>query len=114
MQIGVVQYVSNWRGINRGGGADLRDLLSNRHVAENCSELCFYGMMWGGLWYAWYSLPVINNPTSVYYFQCMAASSTAPLNGLRVQLASQFNTVDIDPTIPKMNVTDWKACLCTI
>ncbi len=96
--------------LHRGGGADVRDFLSYLLAAENCSELCYYGMMFGGLGNYWYNLPDYSgyNP---HYLKCIEASAAAPLNGLRLQLASQFNTLDLDPTITQMNVTDWRACL---
>ena len=27
----------------------MRDMIAQRLAAENCSELCYYGMMWGAL-----------------------------------------------------------------
>ncbi len=113
MQLGVALVSpSSYRRVQRGGGADIRDDLSVLHAAENCSEICYYGMMFGGLggtW--WYDLPNYNGYQNPHYLKCTEASAAAPLNGLRLQHASQFNTISLDPTVPKMNVTDWKACL---
>ena len=102
---------NTWRRVQRGGGADVRDDLAKIQEAENCSELCNFGMMWGGLGYSWYQVPVPNGNYDPYYLKCMEGSAAGPLNGLRLQHASQFNTFDLDPAVPQMNVTDTKACL---
>ncbi len=80
-------------------------------AAENCSELCYFGMMWGGLGNYWYDLPDYTGLYTPYYMKCIEASAAAPLNGLRLQHASQFNTLNLDPAVPQMNITDWKTCL---
>ena len=111
MQVGVSLVTpSNKRLAARGGGADISDALSEWLAAENCTELCELGMMTGGLGSWWYSLPYFSGYDS-HYLKCIEESAAAPLNGLRLQHASQFNTVNLDPTVPQMNVTDWKACL---
>ena len=102
---------SNERYDHRGGGADIRDSISEWLAAENCSELCYLGMMFGGLGHFWYDLPNNDSIYDAHYLKCIEASAAVPLNGLRLQLASQFSTLSIDPTIPQMNVTDWRACL---
>ena len=113
MQVGVsLVRPDSTRTLDRGGGADIRDSLSYWLAAENCTELCSYGMMFGGLYYSWYQLPIYNGYGIPQYLKCTAASAAAPLNGLRLQHASQFNTMNLDPTVPQMNVTDWSACLC--
>ena len=112
MQVGVsIVQPDNTRLLPRGGGADIRDSISIWLAAENCTELCYFGMMFGGVGRFWYELPVYTGYYTPYYLKCIEASGAAPLNGLRIQRASQFNTLDIVPTIPQMNVTDWKACL---
>ena len=68
-------------------------------------------MMFGGLGNNWYDLPVYNGYNTAHYLKCFDASTAAPLNGLRLQHASQFNTNNLDPAVPQMNVTDWRACL---
>ena len=58
MQVAVgVVNPANGRIVERGGGVDVRDYLAERHANENCSELCYYGRMFGGLAYSWYELP---------------------------------------------------------
>ena len=112
MQVGVSTVAPiNYRIVVRGGGADIRDHLEDLLAAENCSELCYYGMMWGGLSYSWWQLPVANGYWVPHYLKCIEASAAAPLNGLRLQHASQFNTLNIDPAVPQMNVSDWRACM---
>ena len=111
MQVGVALVDSqNRRLVQRGGGADIRDSMASWIGAENCSELCYYGMMFGGLGDYWFSLPMYTG-ADPYYLKCIEASAGAPLNGLRLQHASQVNTVNLDPEVPMMNITDWKACL---
>ncbi len=99
------------RHVDRGGGADIRDYIPSLLAVENCSELCYFGMMFEGLGNYWYSLPVYSGYAIPHYVKCIEASAAAPLNGLRFQLASQFNTINIDTVVPQMNVTDWRACL---
>ena len=112
MQVGVGRVdPSNRRIVHRGGGDDIRDYLESTLAAENCSELCYLGLMFGGVDYSWYNLPLYTGYGIPHYLKCSEASAAAPLNGLRLQLASQFNTLSIDPTVPQMNVTDSKACL---
>ena len=112
MQVGVsLVRPDTTRVIDRGGGADIRDSLSYLLAAENCSQLCYFGMMFGGLWHRWYQLPLYDGYGIPQYLKCTETSAAEPLNGLRLQLASQFNTLDLDPTVPQMNVTDWRACL---
>ena len=45
-----------------------------------------------------------------YYFKCYDGINYVPLNGRRIQYASQEHTMDIDPSLPIMNLTDIKAC----
>ena len=110
MGVGLVDS-SNRRVVETGGGADVRDYLSDKLSAENCTELCYYGMMFGGLFYNWYNLPDYTGNNVPHYLKCIEASAAAPLNGLRLQHASQFSTLNLDPAVPMMNITDWKACL---
>ena len=112
MQVGVgLVDPLNRRIAERGGGADISDSIAQWLAAENCTELCYWGMMFGGLDSVWYYLPMYDGYSDPHYLKCIEASTAAPLNGLRLQHVSQFNTPNIDPTIPKMNVTDWSACL---
>ncbi len=46
-----------------------------------------------------------------YYLRCLDAVGSSPLNDRRIQFYSQESTMDIDPSLPRMNVTDWKTCL---
>ena len=112
MQVGVsLVDPGNTRSIVRGGGADTRDSIADWHANENCSEVCYYGMMFGGLGDNWYNLPLYGGYNNPHYLKCTEAAAAAPLNGLRLQLASQFSTLSLDPTVPQMNVTDSNACL---
>ncbi len=112
MQVGVALVgLDNMRRVQRGGGADIRDYLAGRLAADNCTELCYFGMMFGGLGYQWFQLPDYFGYGNPQYLKCRQASAAAPLNGLRLQHASQFSTLNLDPAVPQMNVTDWKACL---
>ena len=112
MQVGVglIDPVPR-RLLDRGGGADIPDLPANYLAADNCSELCTMGMMFGGIGNYWYLLPVYDGYYTPHYLKCIEASASAPLNGLRIQHASQFNTLNLDPAVPQMNVTDWRACM---
>ena len=112
MKVGVaVVSPGNYRMVSRGGGGDVRDYLADVHANENCSELCYYGMMFGGLNNWWYNLPNYDGYGTPHYLKCIEASAAAPLNGLRLQLASQYSTMGLDPAVPQMNVTDVKACM---
>ncbi len=111
IQVGVSKIYSSWRRLHRGGGADNNDFLAEWTDAENCSELCFYGMRFDGLTDFWYDTPPYNGDTDPYYLKCTQGTAATPANGLRIQTASQLNTWDIDPLVPQMNVTDWLACM---
>ncbi len=100
--------------MHRGGGADVPDDLSEAHEAKNCSILCYYAMTWGGLFWNAIFLPQYDGYFDAQYFKCFETSSAAPRNGLRIQYPSQYNTFNIDPAVPEMNVTDWNACLCML
>ena len=97
----------------RAGGADVRDPPSSWVAAENCSELCYWVMSWGGFANEWWLLP--ESPVAGYanpqYLKCMDGAGVAPLNGIRLQQASQFSTLALDPAVPVMNTTDWTACM---
>ncbi len=102
----------NKRMLERGGGADIKEEYPARgHASENCSQLCKDGMTWGGLCNWWWSLPDYSGYCLPHYFKCIEASAANPLNGLRIQFASQVSTLNIDPLIPQMNITDSFACL---
>ena len=103
-----VVYVGE-RQLHRGGGADSGDFLSSRTAAENCSELCYYGMRFGGMGAYWSTPPASNYDP--HFLKCIESPGETPLNGLRIQHASQIDTNNIDPLIPQMNVTDWRACM---
>ena len=109
--MGVSNIYSSSRTLVRGGGADNIEGHKVWSAADNCTEMCFYLMRFGGFALWWYEAP---NPgvRDPHYAKCFDASSSAPLNGLRIQTASQLNTMDLDPLLPQMNVTDWLSCLC--
>ncbi len=112
-QVGVtLLYAGVNRILNRGGGPDNNDQLRYWTVAENCTELCYWGMMFGGEGNEWYQLPRpgVHDP---HYLKCFLGPLAAPPNGLRIQTASQLNTFNIDPLVPQMNITDIAACLRT-
>ncbi len=112
MQVGVALVdPNNRRLVQRGGGADFRYQLADKLAGENCSEICYWGLMEGGLGAFWWQLPLINGSFSPYYLKCIEAAAAAPLNGLRLQHASQFNTMDLDPAVRQMNITDWSGCI---
>ncbi len=112
MQVGVGSFgPGTQRRVVRGGGADISDYPANIHGAENCTQVCYMGMMWGGLANWWYELPRYGTFDPQYH-KCIESSAAAPVNGLRLQHASQFTTFDLDPAVQKMNITDWRACLC--
>lgn len=69
-------------------------------------------MNYGGLGYEWYSLPIYSG-WDPHYLKCIegTTSSCTPLNGLRIQHVSQMGTVNIDPLLPQMNITDWRSCM---
>ena len=76
--------------------------------------MCYYAMQWGphACWVSWYELPQVGDGYGhPHYFKCYDAVSPTPLNNRRIQMASQLNTNQVDPTLPQMNVTDWKACM---
>ncbi len=95
---------------HRGGGAEAGDLLTDRLAATDCLRLCTYGMMFGCLIEPWATLPDYA-AAHAHYLKCYDASSPTPLNNRRIQFPSQLNTPYLDPTLPKMNITDWKAFL---
>ncbi len=101
----------NTRLFRCGGGADVRDSIANLYGAENCSELCSIGMTYGGLGDWWYNLPSYSGYHDPHYLKCKDEPRSFPLNGLRIQHASQMNTMNIDPLIPQMNITDSVACM---
>ncbi len=111
MQVGVGTVAFYNASIVNRGGANIRNSLPYWLGAENCSELCYYGMLWSGLGNYWYQLPLYDGGYDPRYLKCIEASGAAPLNGLRLQHASQFNTLEVDPLVPQMNITDWKACM---
>ena len=112
MQEGVstIYTVSNVRILHRGGGPDYSDLLKNSLAADNGSEICYWGMQFGSLYNGWWSIP---DPGYLdpYYLKCFHSPTATPSNSRRIQHASQLNTIDIDPLVPQMNITDWTKCL---
>ncbi len=100
-----------YRRLHRAGGADDADLLRFWTGAENCSELCFYGMRYEGLDNYWWQNPAFDGYGDPHYLKCFDAATSTPLNGLRIQHASQLDTYEIDPLVPKMNITDWQSCM---
>ncbi len=61
----------------------------------------------------WYELPVTDSEVgNTYYVKCYSAGSGGtPPNSRRMQLASQYGTIDYDPTLPRINNTDTKSCM---
>ncbi len=95
--------------LHRSGGPASPDALPLWTASENCSELCYYGMRFIGLniwWYEWYNISG-NDP---YYLKCFDAPTASPPNSIRIQTASQLGTNEVDPLLPRMNVTDVFAC----
>ena len=114
MQEGVSIIKPSWCGssyncrlMHRGGGSEAGDTMQNSAGASTCTQLCTYGMGFGAHW--------AGAPTAgwdPYYLKCYLASQGAqPPNGRRLQFPSQFNTVNLDPSLPQMNVTDWRSCM---
>ena len=96
--------------MNRGGGANSADQMTEFLAAENCTEICYWGMQFGGQGQRWYNLPSYGG-YHPYYLKCFDAVAATPSNGKRIQTASQFDTLGIDPLLPQMNITDVAACL---
>ncbi len=86
----------------RGGGKNGGDFQISQKGGGNCSSLCENAMRLMGL-----SIWPGSDP---FYFKCFDGISNSPLNGRRIQYASQVGTLLIDPIIPQMNITDVKAC----
>ncbi len=60
----------------------------------------------------WYELPVMDSEVGdTYYVKCYNAAGATPPNSRRMQLASQYGTIEYDPTLPRINSTDAKACM---
>ncbi len=95
--------------MHRGGGAQSGDALRDWRNALNCSRLCREGMQFGCL--GNYPTCPNTNPSDPYYLRCWDLITPTPLNGIRTQFASQDATMEVDPTLIKMNVTDVAACL---
>ena len=111
-QIGVsqIRLGDNLRFLQRGGGAENFEYLRTALAAENCTEICYLGMQFGGLGNSWSSLPSPGQ-FDPHYLKCMEGPAVTPPNGKRIQLASQQDTNDIAPLLPQMNISDWFACL---
>ncbi len=92
MQVGVsiVRADCLCRRLHRGGGGNSNDWLRLITAAENCTELCFYGMKFDGFEINWYDGQYTGYDP--FYLKCFEASSVIPLNGLRLQSASQVGT----------------------
>ncbi len=89
--------------------------MQNNIQTMNCTRLCWYGMMFGGTDYSneWFILPNNGDAGHPHYLRCYDAVSATPLNGRRFQTTSQFATYALDPDLPQMNITDYKACIGT-
>ncbi len=112
MQIGVsVKYASpdNLRILHRGGGADGSDWLKGCRNGQNCTSLCFVGIQWGSMDGCGTPVPYYGG-ADPYYLRCFDAIGASPLNGKRIQLASQEATAELDPALVKMNLTERGAC----
>ncbi len=111
---------ANRRTLHRGGGPNNEDYLNTITAGENCTEICWYGMIWGSMYTYWYNLPNYDTNSyggaHPYYLKCYEASAASPLNNRRLQYASQLSTNEIDPSLPEMKPWNgtgdgWKACL---
>ncbi len=100
-----------WRRVHRGGGPAAPDLLNSWLASENCSEVCYLGMRFGGLDSEWWVSPNTVGAGDPHYLKCLCGTSATPPNGVRLQTPSQLGTADLDPLLPQMNITDWRACL---
>ncbi len=45
------------------------------------------------------------------FAKCWDAYSPSPLNGIRMQYASQVGTALVDPTLPDQNASNWRQCM---
>ena len=105
-----MQTIGAYRVLHRGGGGDGSDWMITAHGAQNCSRVCADVMQPGGMdnWGVGFPHTYGSDP---YYLKCYDNQSTYPLNGIRIQFASQVGTLSLDPVLPRMNVTDWKSCM---
>ena len=107
-----VSTQNTWQGgriMYRGGGPDGTDYFITFDTKTNCETLCKSAMRVG-----------FNSicrdcggpgPADPRYFKCWDANSPSPLNGIRLQFASQQGTDQLDPNLPVQNVTDWRVCM---
>ena len=96
------------RYLNRAGGSNEKDWLRFYRDATNCTTLCTKSMLPGGLGYGPAPYTYGADPFYLKYFD---GFNFIPLNGKRIQHVSQIGTVDLDPELPQMNITDVKSCL---
>ncbi len=90
---------------HRGGGNTTDDQLLEWVFASNCSEFCVQGMRFGGM------DGCCGAGRDPHYVRCFDAFNYVPINRKRMQFVSQESTMDIDPAVPKMNITHAAACM---
>ncbi len=110
MQVGVStpDFSDIRRYLYLAGGANEKDWLRFYRAATNCTTLCTKSMLPGGLGYGSAPNTFEADP---FYLKCYDGFNFMPLNGKRIQYVSQIGTVDLDPELPQMNITDVKSCL---
>ena len=110
MQVGVStpDFTNIRRYLHRAGGANGIDWLQWYRDATNCSALCRNSMLSGGLQYNPYPNTFAADP---FYLKCLNGFNFSPLNGKRIQYVSQSGTMELDPELPEMNITDVKSCM---
>ena len=102
-----VNFVSGgtpMRLLRRGGG------FSSYYYSTftNCSKFCALRMQPQSVWTSAPPSGVGDDPE---FMKCYEISSSTPLNGIRLSFASQVATTDIDPYLPRMNISDYYGCL---
>ena len=87
------EYIFGWQGLR-----------------ENCSSFCSTEMLAGGLNNCGVGFPHTCG-FDPYYLRCFEVPIEVLPNSRRLQYISQLDTIDLDPTLPIMNITDKAACM---
>ena len=97
------------RSAHRGGASSSTDYLAIYSAATSCYRICSVGMNFGGL-YDKGTIPSTYG-SDPYYLKCFDAAGRTPLNDKRIQFSSQEGSLEFDPALPRMNVTDFTGCM---
>ena len=104
----IYDYTGLMRAAARGGCCGGPDWLDYKPAVSTCEAWCTWASGNGGT----NVMHVTGGGSTVlpYYSKCFPSATSPPINAKRFAFVSQLGTINIDPALPKTNLSNLNDC----